>query len=67
MSINKKDFDTIEYLLRKGRKQLEIYQNPDIRNILNQWDAPCYSTDMFHAARMEEVWRLKGQNLGVGQ
>ncbi|KAF2790912.1 hypothetical protein K505DRAFT_250155 [Melanomma pulvis-pyrius CBS 109.77] len=33
ITVNKKDFSTIEYLLRKGRRQLEIYQDPGIRNI----------------------------------
>lgn len=33
MSINKKDFGTIEYLVRSGRRKLETYQDPGIRNI----------------------------------
>ncbi|KAH7132055.1 complex 1 protein-domain-containing protein [Dendryphion nanum] len=32
-SVNKKDFSTIEYLLRNGRRKLETYQDPGIRNI----------------------------------
>ncbi|KAF2178513.1 hypothetical protein K469DRAFT_598850 [Zopfia rhizophila CBS 207.26] len=31
--LDKKDFGTIEYLLRKGHRQLEIYRDPGIRNI----------------------------------
>jgi len=31
--IDKKDFSAIEHLLRKGQRQLEIYENPSIRNI----------------------------------
>ncbi|KAF2003448.1 hypothetical protein P154DRAFT_428685 [Amniculicola lignicola CBS 123094] len=31
---NKKDFGTIEYLLRKGRRQLELFQEPGIKNIM---------------------------------
>ncbi|KAL4947256.1 complex 1 protein-domain-containing protein [Aspergillus filifer] len=33
ISISKKDFSTIEYLLRKGSRQLEMYSSPGIRNI----------------------------------
>lgn len=33
MAINKKDFSAIEYLLRKGSRQLEIYSSSGIRNI----------------------------------
>ncbi|KAJ5385324.1 Complex 1 LYR protein [Penicillium concentricum] len=33
ISVNKKDFSTIEYLLRKGNRQLELYATPGIRNI----------------------------------
>ncbi|CAG7955847.1 unnamed protein product [Penicillium nalgiovense] len=33
LSVNKKDFSTIEYLLRKGHRQLELYATPGIRNI----------------------------------
>ncbi|KAL4900610.1 hypothetical protein BDW74DRAFT_161799 [Aspergillus multicolor] len=33
MSISKKDFGAIEYLLRKGSRQLEMYSSPGIRNI----------------------------------
>ncbi|KAL3470671.1 complex 1 protein-domain-containing protein [Aspergillus californicus] len=32
-SVNKKDFSVIEYLLRKGSRQLEMYSSPSIRNI----------------------------------
>ncbi|KAJ5774628.1 Complex 1 LYR protein [Penicillium paradoxum] len=33
LSVNKKDFNTVEYLLRKGNRQLETYSSPGIRNI----------------------------------
>ncbi|KAJ5408289.1 hypothetical protein N7509_002172 [Penicillium cosmopolitanum] len=33
LSVNKKDFSTVEYLLRKGHRQLEMYASPGIRNI----------------------------------
>ncbi|KAJ5585322.1 uncharacterized protein N7459_005122 [Penicillium hispanicum] len=33
LSVNKKDFGAIEYLLRKGHRQLEMYTSPAIRNI----------------------------------
>ncbi|KAG2025667.1 hypothetical protein GB937_002387 [Aspergillus fischeri] len=33
MSVSKKDFSAIEYLLRKGNRQLEMYSSPGIRNI----------------------------------
>ena len=33
LNVNKKDFATIEYLLRRGYKQLELYSLPGIRNI----------------------------------
>jgi len=32
-TLNKKDFSTIEFLLRKGTRQLEIYESPGVRNI----------------------------------
>jgi len=31
--INKKDFSTIEYLLRKGQRQLDIYSSEGVRNV----------------------------------
>ena len=31
--LDKKDFAAIEYLLRKGQRQLDIYSSPGIRNI----------------------------------
>ncbi|BCR84987.1 succinate dehydrogenase assembly factor 1 [Aspergillus chevalieri] len=31
--VGKKDFTAIEYLLRKGHRQLEMYSSPGIRNI----------------------------------
>ena len=34
VGLDKKDFAAIEYLLRKGQRQLEIYSSPDIRNII---------------------------------
>ncbi|KAJ5224139.1 hypothetical protein N7468_008681 [Penicillium chermesinum] len=33
LSVSKKDFSTIEYLLRRGRRQLETYASPGIRSI----------------------------------
>ncbi|RAH46443.1 succinate dehydrogenase assembly factor 1 [Aspergillus aculeatinus CBS 121060] len=33
MKISKKDFNAIEYLLRKGHRQVEMYSSPGIRNI----------------------------------
>ncbi|KAJ5083283.1 hypothetical protein N7456_012710 [Penicillium angulare] len=33
LSVNKKDFGAVEYLLRKGHRQLEMYASPGIRNI----------------------------------
>ncbi|KAJ6044637.1 hypothetical protein N7499_007139 [Penicillium canescens] len=33
LSVNKKDFSAVEYLLRKGHRQLEMYASPGIRNI----------------------------------
>ncbi|PWY76171.1 hypothetical protein BO70DRAFT_295651 [Aspergillus heteromorphus CBS 117.55] len=32
-TVSKKDFNAIEYLLRKGQRQFEIYSSPGIRNI----------------------------------
>lgn len=32
--LDKKDFGAIEYLLRKGQRQLEIYSSPRITNIV---------------------------------
>ncbi|KAG9578864.1 hypothetical protein KCU77_g8032, partial [Aureobasidium melanogenum] len=31
---DKKDFGAIEYMLRKGQRQLEIYSSPGIRNVM---------------------------------
>ena len=31
--IDKKDFSAVEFLLRKGQRQLEIYAEPGIKNI----------------------------------
>ena len=31
--LDKKDFNAIEYLLRKGQRQLEIYASPGIKDI----------------------------------
>ncbi|KAI1813131.1 hypothetical protein GGS20DRAFT_599488 [Poronia punctata] len=33
MSVDRKDFAAVEYLLRKGRRQLEIYSAPGIKDI----------------------------------
>ena len=32
-SVDRKDFAAIEYLLRKGQRQLDIYSNPGIKDI----------------------------------
>uniref|UniRef100_A0A060TDB6 ARAD1D49610p n=1 Tax=Blastobotrys adeninivorans TaxID=409370 RepID=A0A060TDB6_BLAAD len=32
-SLPRKDFGTIEHLLRKGNKMLELYSNPNVRKI----------------------------------
>ncbi|KAK9366640.1 hypothetical protein V1509DRAFT_629146 [Lipomyces kononenkoae] len=40
INISKSDFTTIEYLLRKGRHQLEIYSNKGVRNIAVQSPIP---------------------------
>ncbi|TKA75517.1 hypothetical protein B0A49_02816 [Cryomyces minteri] len=32
-ALDKKDFAAIEYLLRKGERQLDIYQSPGIKNL----------------------------------
>ena len=34
IGLDKKDFAAIEYLLRNGQRQLEIYSSPGIRNIM---------------------------------
>ena len=34
IGLDKKDFAAIEYLLRKGQRQLEIYSSSGIRNIM---------------------------------
>jgi succinate dehydrogenase assembly factor 1 len=31
---DKKDYSAIEYMLRKGQRQLETYASPGIRNIM---------------------------------
>ncbi|KAH6690402.1 hypothetical protein F5X68DRAFT_202854 [Plectosphaerella plurivora] len=33
LSVDKKDFAAIEFLLRKGRRQLEVYSSPGIRDV----------------------------------
>jgi len=33
LNVSKKDFAAVEYLLRKGHRQLEMYSSPGIRNI----------------------------------
>ncbi|CAN6627591.1 succinate dehydrogenase assembly factor 1, mitochondrial [Trichomonascus vanleenenianus] len=32
-TLPKKEFATIEHLLRKGRRMLELYENPNVRNV----------------------------------
>ena len=34
IAVDKRDFSAVEFLLRKGRRQLETYSAPDIKNIL---------------------------------
>ncbi|RFU35182.1 hypothetical protein B7463_g1152, partial [Scytalidium lignicola] len=34
LRVDKKDFGTIEYLLRKGKRQLEMYSSPGIKDIM---------------------------------
>jgi len=34
IALDKKDFSAIEYHLRRGQRQLEIYSSPRITNIL---------------------------------
>ncbi|TVY51998.1 Succinate dehydrogenase assembly factor 1, mitochondrial [Lachnellula cervina] len=33
IGLDKKDFGAIEYLLRKGRRQVDMYSSPGIRDI----------------------------------
>lgn len=33
INFDKRDFAAIEFLLRKGRRQLDIYSSPDIKDI----------------------------------
>jgi len=33
IKLDKRDFAAIEYLLRKGKRQLEIYSDPGIKDI----------------------------------
>lgn len=33
VGLNKKDFGTIEFFLRKGERQLEVYRSPGVTNI----------------------------------
>ncbi|PMD39717.1 complex 1 protein-like protein [Hyaloscypha variabilis F] len=33
IGLDKKDFSTIEFLLRKGHRQLEMYSSPGIKDI----------------------------------
>ncbi|KAH6619538.1 complex 1 protein-domain-containing protein [Chaetomium sp. MPI-SDFR-AT-0129] len=33
VKIDKRDFSAIEFLLRKGRRQLEIYSSPGVKDI----------------------------------
>lgn len=33
LSIDKRDFAAIEFLLRKGRRQLDVYSSPGIKDI----------------------------------
>ncbi|KAK6497854.1 hypothetical protein TWF481_012254 [Arthrobotrys musiformis] len=31
--VDRKDFDTVEFLLRKGKRQLEVYGDPNIKRM----------------------------------
>ncbi|RKP36794.1 hypothetical protein BJ085DRAFT_509, partial [Dimargaris cristalligena] len=31
--VGPRDFDAIEYLLRRGKRQLELYKDPNVRDI----------------------------------
>ena len=33
MGLDKRDFAAIEFLLRKGRRQLEIYASPGVKDV----------------------------------
>ncbi|OLN88503.1 Succinate dehydrogenase assembly factor 1, mitochondrial [Colletotrichum chlorophyti] len=33
LSVDKRDFSVVEHLLRKGRRQLETYSSPSIKDI----------------------------------
>jgi succinate dehydrogenase assembly factor 1 len=33
MSLDKRDFAAIEFLLRKGRRQLDMYASPGVKDI----------------------------------
>lgn len=33
ISLDKKDFSAIEYLLRKGQRQVDMYSSPGIKDI----------------------------------
>jgi succinate dehydrogenase assembly factor 1 len=33
LNVDKRDFGTIEFLLRKGRRQLDVYSAPGIKDI----------------------------------
>jgi hypothetical protein len=33
ISLDKRDFAAIEFLLRKGRRQLDVYSSPGIRDV----------------------------------
>ncbi|KAF3927051.1 hypothetical protein AA313_de0200555 [Arthrobotrys entomopaga] len=33
VQVDRKDFDTIEFLLRKGKRQLEVYSDPNIKRM----------------------------------
>ncbi|KAF1355106.1 complex 1 protein-domain-containing protein [Delphinella strobiligena] len=34
LHVDKKDFSAVEYMVRKGHRQLEIYSAPGIRNVM---------------------------------
>ncbi|MCJ1441783.1 MAG: hypothetical protein MMC23_002275 [Stictis urceolatum] len=33
-TVDRKDFSTVEYLVRRGQRQLELYSEPGIKNIV---------------------------------
>ncbi|PLB46985.1 HSP20-like chaperone [Aspergillus steynii IBT 23096] len=68
-SVNKKDFNAIEYLLRKGHRQVEMYSSPGIRNIHPRQrvtPAPSFSP-RFDVYELDGSYHLDGELPGVEQ